>query len=118
MGAGSGDGKIGCSGTLLEVRDSVEKSPCKSVECFHPTLWVGVLSVESISSIEIFFLAKIEGWREGGELEEAELLARMERWDEGGETTTVYIGNHRSKIFFLLLVGKPKRKGKPEVDDQ
>jgi hypothetical protein len=92
MGVGGGDGKIGCTGTLLEVRDRVEKSPWKSaVECFQPTLWVGVLSVESNSAIEIFAHTRDGVNCEGGELEEAELLARMERWGEGGETSTVYI---------------------------
>jgi hypothetical protein len=48
MGVGGGDRELGCSGTLLGVRDKVEKFPCK-LDCFLPILWVGDLSVESIS---------------------------------------------------------------------
>jgi hypothetical protein len=59
MGVGGGDGELGCSINLLGVRDKVEKFPCK-LDCFLPTLWVGDLSVESISSIEIFELEEAQ----------------------------------------------------------
>jgi hypothetical protein len=59
MGVGGVDGELGCSGNLLGARDKVEKSPCK-LDCFLPTLWVGDLSVELISSIEIFELEEAQ----------------------------------------------------------
>ena len=82
-----------------------------------------------LCSSKNFFLAKIEGWREGGELEETELLVRMERWGEGNETTTVYLVNHwqekansNSFVFknIFPFIGwntkKKKEKAKPEAN--